>query len=780
MRVRYGLMVAACALAPAPLTAQPVPASSEAVPATLVETIAAAAQAELADKVLPSVAIALVDRKGVIWSNAWGFADAARTRPATADTVYRAGSVSKLFTDIAVMKLVEQGKLDLDAPVTRYLPDFRPHNPFGGAITLRQLMTHRSGLIREAPRGHYFDTDAKGEADAVASLNETTLVVAPGTLTKYSNAGIAVVGEVVARVTGKSFENAVEALVLAPLGMRSSGFSAGPFRERIAHAEMASFDGSRFTAPAFELGTPAAGSLYTTLDDLGRFAAALLDRTVLAKPATHEEMWREQFPGTSQRRFGLGFVLGEFEGQRAVGHGGAVYGFATDLRLMPDAGIGVVVFSTVDSGPAAQRLGSFALRALLASRTGRPMPQWLKTEALSSDESRKLSGRFSDGASSIWTRVFDGELVLDGPELAGKVRKSGGRFYLDDAQLFSDKLAFAADGQWLELAGRRYMRTDWPEPPAPAPEFAPLIGEYGWPHNILRIYERDGKPFVRIEWTDWLPLTRVSADIYAFPNDRGLYPFEQLRFERDPKGNATAVYLGAIRFPRRDFGAEAEAGIQAAMQSNIAALRQAARSASPPVESTTRKTADLVSLPGVDPRIRLDVRYAGTNNFMGQPIYESAAAYLQRPAAEAVGRIQQSLAARGYGLLIHDAYRPWYVTKMFWDATPPENRVFVADPSRGSRHNRGAAVDLTMYDLKTGQPIVTTGRYDEFSSRSFTNYVGGSDRERWLRELLRSAMESEGFTVYPQEWWHFDLDGWADYPIGNLTFEQLASRRGQK
>ena len=104
---------------------------------------------------------------------------------------------------------------------------------------------------------------------------------------------------------------------------------------------------------------------------------------------------------------------------------------------------------------------------------------------------------------------------------------------------------------------------------------------------------------------------------------------------------------------------------------------------------------------------------------------------------------------------------------------PPASRIFVADPSQGSRHNRGAAVDLTMVDLATGAPIVTTGRYDEMSSRSYTNDVGGSDEQRWLREVLRRAMEADGFTVYPQEWWHFDRDGWQQYPIGNRSFEEL-------
>ena len=100
---------------------------------------------------------------------------------------------------------------------------------------------------------------------------------------------------------------------------------------------------------------------------------------------------------------------------------------------------------------------------------------------------------------------------------------------------------------------------------------------------------------------------------------------------------------------------------------------------------------------------------------MGVPLYDRAQARLQRPAAEALGRVQRALAAEGFGLLVHDAYRPWYVTRMFWDATPDSQRVFVADPATGSRHNRGAAVDLTLYDLRTGRPVTMVSGYDEFS-----------------------------------------------------------------
>ncbi|MGH7539766.1 MAG: M15 family metallopeptidase, partial [Gemmatimonadota bacterium] len=185
---------------------------------------------------------------------------------------------------------------------------------------------------------------------------------------------------------------------------------------------------------------------------------------------------------------------------------------------------------------------------------------------------------------------------------------------------------------------------------------------------------------------------------------------------------------------------------------------------------------DLVELSSLEPGIRYDIRYAGTNNFMQAAFYREPHAYLQRPAADAVARAHRALAAHGYGLLIHDAYRPWFVTKMFWDATPQEHKRFVADPSEGSRHNRGAAVDLTLYELATGEPVEMVGGYDEFSERSYPDYIGATALQRWHRELLRTVMEAEGFRVYEYEWWHFDFEDSARYPILNQTFDELAGR----
>ncbi len=206
-------------------------------------------------------------------------------------------------------------------------------------------------------------------------------------------------------------------------------------------------------------------------------------------------------------------------------------------------------------------------------------------------------------------------------------------------------------------------------------------------------------------------------------------------------------------------------------------LRREAAAQKQPPEQGDFLPFDLVEPAALEPGIRLDIRYATTNNFLSTPIYTQARALLQRPAAEALVRAQRALAKQGYGLLIHDGYRPWAVTWIFWQATPPDKHDFVADPSKGSRHNRGCAVDLTLYDLKTGEPANMPSLYDEMSERAYPTYTGGTQAQRDLRELLRSSMEAQGFEVYPFEWWHFDYKDWPHYPIGNQPFESIPARR---
>lgn len=277
-----------------------------------------------------------------------------------------------------------------------------------------------------------------------------------------------------------------------------------------------------------------------------------------------------------------------------------------------------------------------------------------------------------------------------------------------------------------------------------------------------------------IEQFEYDQLEQVSENVFNFPKS-GLYDGEQVVFKRDKNGKATEVIAANVSFKRRNI--EPESGNQLFIKPlrPVPQLIKEALTATPPTETGDFNKTDLVELTKLDPTIKLEVRYATKNNLFGTVFYSQARAFLQRPAAEAVARANKKLKKLGYGLLIHDGYRPWYVTKTFWDATPDDKKIFVANPSQGSRHNRGAAVDLSLYDLKSGKPIEMVSTYDETTDRAYPNYPGGTSLQRWHREILRDAMESEGFTVYEAEWWHFDYNDWRKYRIGTVKFEDIGN-----
>jgi D-alanyl-D-alanine dipeptidase len=198
--------------------------------------------------------------------------------------------------------------------------------------------------------------------------------------------------------------------------------------------------------------------------------------------------------------------------------------------------------------------------------------------------------------------------------------------------------------------------------------------------------------------------------------------------------------------------------------------------AHPPRERGSFRRPDLVEIVALDPTIHLDIRYATASNFIGRAVYSQARAFLQRPAAAALVRANTRLRAAGYGILVFDGYRPWRVTKLFWDLTPADKKDFVADPAKGSRHNRGCAVDLSLYDLASGAEVEMPSGYDEMTERAHPDYAGGTAEARARRDLLRAAMEAEGFTVYDVEWWHFDYRDWRSYPILDLDFAALSKK----
>jgi D-alanyl-D-alanine dipeptidase len=310
--------------------------------------------------------------------------------------------------------------------------------------------------------------------------------------------------------------------------------------------------------------------------------------------------------------------------------------------------------------------------------------------------------------------------------------------------------------------------------PLPAPAgWLGLIGEYGPDDGILIIFEKDGKLCASFKRAEPEPLEETTRNVFKFPSP-GPHALQHLIFERNQGWRATQVAVDAVILKRRQIEPEAGNQLRVRPLRPVPELMKEALAAQPPPEKGDFRQTDLVELRKLDPTIRLEIRYATTNNFLGTVFYSEARAFMQRPAAEAVVRANRKLQAQGYGLLIHDAYRPWYVTKVFWDATPDDKKVFVADPAKGSRHNRGCAVDLTLYDLKTKKPVEMVSTYDETTDRAYPDYPGGTSLQRWHRKLLRDAMEAEGFTVYDAEWWHFDYKDWQKYRIGNVTFEQIS------
>jgi CubicO group peptidase (beta-lactamase class C family)/D-alanyl-D-alanine dipeptidase len=763
-----------------------------------------------AERNIPAISLALVDGTRIVWARGFGWADSSAGVPATAATVYRVGSVSKLFTDIGIMQLVERGELDLDAPIARALPDFRPSNPFGGRITIRELTAHRAGLTREPPVGHYFDDTQPTLAATVESLNRTRLVYRPGTHLKYSNAGIAALGYVLERTQKEPFASYLKRAVLEPMGLNGSAFEPLPdLQPHLAKGYMWTLDGRRFDAPTFQLGEGPAGSLYTTVLDLGRFMSVLFtggrtpDGGRVLATATLDSMWTPQYASSHDTSgIGIGFWVDRLDGHRSVGHDGAIYGFATTLRALPDDSLGVVVVATLDAmNTVTDDIAEAALRMMLATRAGKPLPVIPTTSALPRAQALGLMGRYLKGDSGVDLQEYEGKLYLTPTRggsraelrLAGPARSdtADGR----PLELFGDDLpgpsrkVLAPGGGRLVIGLDTLIRLPTPgsdriamAEPKPAPAAgadAGLIGEYGWPHDILYIREKDGRLNALIEWFFEYPLQRVSRDVYRFPA-WGLYDGQEIVFHRGADGRATLAVVATVPFKRRPLpGDDNRVSFRITPVQPIDTLRQAALSAHPPEEVGEFRQSDLVELRSLHPGIAYDIRYATANNFLGTALYSSAHAFMQRPAAEALARVARALEPLGYGLLVHDAYRPWYVTKMFWDGTPADKHLFVADPAQGSRHNRGCAVDLTLYDLKSGRPIRMTGGYDELSDRSYPLYPGGTSRQRWHRDLLRHAMEAEGFTVYEAEWWHFDYGDWRRYRIQNLTFEQLVAAQNR-
>jgi CubicO group peptidase (beta-lactamase class C family) len=518
--------------------------------------------------ITPGFSVAWIVDGKTVHVTGYGKADADSGKAASADTIYRAGSISKLFNAVGAMQLVEQGKLDLDAPIDKALPKFNIVVPFvdAGPITIRQLLCHRSGMIREAPVGGYLDPSEPTVAATVASVADCVLVNKPNTKTRYSNVGPTMVGHAVELKTGMSFADYQQKYVLGPLGMTSSAWLMNDkLRPALAKAKMrvAHADGSFtvITAPEFELGTIPAGNLYTTANDLAKFAAFLMsgdNGSELSPPIVKRETLKEMFTPQLTKdanNFGLGFFAGEYRKHKTVQHSGAVYGFSTLLCVMPEENIGVVILSNSDisMGPV-RRLADASLDLLLEAVQGEAVSEVEKPIDMSAVDLARFAGEYE--SQSYWCKVevVDGKLKAN---LSGQpldLTPIGELKFLADGRIMNRApFEFTKDDAGkitsFTAATQKFTRVD-PKNVKPAPEhWKQFAGAYGSDFIPLIISIRNGHLYAMAENEYDYRLEPVNRVTFRSPP--GMYDEECIVFQTTPDGKPVGAIMFNMYLPRR-------------------------------------------------------------------------------------------------------------------------------------------------------------------------------------------------------------------------------------
>ena len=345
-------------------------------------------QYEMARHRVPGLSIALVDDQRVVWAQGFGFADKERKVPASADTLYRVASISKLFTDTAAMQLAEQGRIDIDQPLQKYLPGFTPKTRQPqAAITVRQLMTHHSGLPRDRLKG-FQNPEPRPFSELERDLSDEYVDYAPGQTYSYSNLGISLLGRVVETQSATPFAQYMRQSMLLPMGMTNSSFDTGP----AASGQMSLGYSKGEAVPQVPLRDVPAAGLNSSVNDLSRFMSMVFAQGAsggqqVLKPQTVAEMLRPQntaVPLDSNFHVGLGWMLstlGKSTIQNAgpvAHHAGGIGSFRSQLYVLPQHKLGVVVLGNSDSATdVVDRVATETLKLALQAKTGIQQPEYI-------------------------------------------------------------------------------------------------------------------------------------------------------------------------------------------------------------------------------------------------------------------------------------------------------------------------------------------------------------------------------------------------------------------
>ncbi len=638
-----------------------------------------------------------------------------KSKPAvTANSVFRIASMSKSFAALAILKLRDAGKLQLDDPVIKYIPELSNQPSLttdAPPITIRNLVSHTAGFPEDNPWGdrQLQDTDKEFTDFLRGGISLSNI---PSQSYEYSNLGFTMLGLIITRTSGKHYEQYITEEIFKPLRMNQTYWEYEKVPAdllvhgyRLVNNEWQ--EEEMLHAGAYGV----MGGMLTSIEDFAKYInlhlAAWPARSDPdsgpVKRSTIREMHRpgpisnlnayarklngEICPRISSYNFGLGWAK-DCTGKESLGHSGGLPGFGSHWAFLPQYGIAVVSFSSLTYA-ATSGLNIAVLDTIVSIADLQPR-KILPSDIL---EERKLEllKFLPDWKDAEKNAIFSENFFAD--------------FFIDSLRKDAQKL-FTKAGKILR-AGKMV------------------------PENQLRGY---------------CILEGEKIDI-------------GIRFTLSPENPAKIQHFEIW---------EQQATTAAFRKYKLKTVsdREEYR------ESVKKDPAqELVALDKFIPDIVLDIRYATNNNLMREPVYNFPAAYMRRPAAAALKKIQAELKKKGLGLKIYDGYRPYSVTVKFYETF--RDTAFVASPYSGSRHNRGCAVDLTIINLKTGKEIEMPTPYDAFTKEAAANSPAITGTPLKNRELLKKLMTENGFDIYPDEWWHYDFKGWKNFPVMDIVFNKL-------
>ncbi|MEG0832102.1 MAG: M15 family metallopeptidase [Acidaminococcaceae bacterium] len=298
-----------------------------------------------------------------------------------------------------------------------------------------------------------------------------------------------------------------------------------------------------------------------------------------------------------------------------------------------------------------------------------------------------------------------------------------------------------------------------------------LVREQAGHLEILYRYLPEDQAYTK---SNVFPLVKERYDVYRLRETGPMTNAEStVKFERDKDGYGISCNVGGNRYTRKFFGEEKGEPNRLKLEQTWEQIRGAAAKIAFPVQTATHR-AELVNLATIVSNLKYDLRYAGANNLFGAPLYVEKKVYLDKTAATALQRVQKKLASYGYGLVVWEAYRPWQISALAYEALPAKNKYMLPKPEEGYSHNTGMSIDVGLYELATGKQLAMISGFDEPSPRQYSSFNGGTSLQRWQRDFLQQQMLSEGFTISEMEWWHFDYDSANKYQLLNKPLAELS------